>query len=171
MSVGMFQTVKPMLLSSMLLPKLLDCPMQSVEMELMKVAQSQKEEIKGLETIEYQLKIFDDIPYEDQIKELVRGAKDNLTFDRALIKSMLEVYKSEDITRMLLMMQEDETSVMNDHQEIMLDTRNKNWIPEIGKYAKEQPTFFAVGSAHLAGENGVIKLLRKQGYLVKPVMK
>ena len=51
----------------------------------------------------------------------------------------------------------------------LLINRNKNWIPEISKYAKEKPTFFGVGAGHLPGENGVINLLRKAGYTVKAV--
>ena len=171
MSVEMMKTIKPSMLQSMLLPKLLDCSMQSFEMELVKVAKEQGEEVKGLETIEYQLSIFDEIPYEDQIKELVRSAKDNLAFDKTTIKAMLNVYQKEDINRMLDMMDEDETSIMNEHSDKMLDTRNTNWIPEIGKFAKEKPTFFGVGAAHLAGEKGVINLLREAGYTVTPVMK
>ena len=169
MSVGMFKNIKPTLLSSMLIPKLLDCQMQSVEMELVKVAKEQKEEVKGLETIEYQMTVFDQIPYEDQIQELLRSSKDNLAHDKAVITTMLEVYKSEDISRMLEMMSEDETSILSKYQSIMLDTRNKNWISGITKFSKEQPTFFGVGAGHLAGDNGVIKLLRKLGYRVTAV--
>jgi uncharacterized protein YbaP (TraB family) len=33
----------------------------------------------------------------------------------------------------------------------------------------EKPVFFAVGAGHLAGENGVIKLLRKEGYKLTPI--
>jgi uncharacterized protein YbaP (TraB family) len=34
---------------------------------------------------------------------------------------------------------------------------------------KQQPTFFAVGAGHLAGKDGVIHLLRSNGYKVRPV--
>ncbi len=51
----------------------------------------------------------------------------------------------------------------------LLNNRNKNWIPIIIKTAKEMPTFFGVGAAHLAGDEGVIKLLRKAGYKVVAV--
>jgi uncharacterized protein YbaP (TraB family) len=34
---------------------------------------------------------------------------------------------------------------------------------------QQSPSFFAVGAAHLGGDIGVITLLRKQGYTVKPV--
>jgi uncharacterized protein len=52
----------------------------------------------------------------------------------------------------------------------MLDNRNKNWIPKIIEFAKEQRVFFGFGAGHLPGENGVINLLRKEGYTVKAVM-
>ena len=35
--------------------------------------------------------------------------------------------------------------------------------------AKDKPTFFAVGAAHLGGDKGVISLLRKKGFEVVPV--
>ena len=33
----------------------------------------------------------------------------------------------------------------------------------------EMPTFFAVGAGHLAGQKGVINLLRKEGYTLTPL--
>jgi uncharacterized protein YbaP (TraB family) len=34
---------------------------------------------------------------------------------------------------------------------------------------KNSSTFFAVGAGHLAGSQGVLELLRKQGYKVKGI--
>jgi hypothetical protein len=50
----------------------------------------------------------------------------------------------------------------------MLTQRNRNWTREIQKLMKaEEGTFlFAVGAAHLAGEDSVIKMLRDQGETV-----
>ena len=53
---------------------------------------------------------------------------------------------------------------------LMLQNRNQNWIPVMATEMKKAPTFFAVGAAHLGGINGVINLLRKRGYLVKPII-
>jgi uncharacterized protein YbaP (TraB family) len=52
---------------------------------------------------------------------------------------------------------------------LLLDDRNKNWIMQLPGIMKEQPAFIAVGALHLAGENGLVALLRKQGYIVTPV--
>ena len=171
MSVKMLQSMKPSLLSAMFLPSLLDCSMQSIEVELIKVAKEQKEDIKGLETVASQMEIFDLIPYEDQVEELLKSVKDNLLRDKENLVKMLEIYDSENITEMLTYMEDDKENNLGKYMDIMLDKRNKNWIPVIIAYAKEQPTFFGVGAGHLAGENGVIQLLRKEGYTLRPIQK
>lgn len=167
--LSVVQNMKPTLLSAMLYPKLLDCPMQSFEQELIKVAQAQNEEILGLETIEDQLNVFDEIPYEDQVADLLRSAKDNLEYDKTVFAEMFKVYKSENITKMEAMMDDDKNSAVSKHQDKLLTNRNKKWIPRISDYSKTQSTFFGVGAAHLAGENGVIKLLRAKGFKVEAV--
>lgn len=170
MSVKLLENVKPFFLSSMFYPKMIDCPMQSFELELTKVASEQNEEILGLETIEEQLKVFDDIPLEDQYKDLVRMAEGSLEKDKATFSKMLKIYKDEDINALIDIMNDDTNSTMSKHQDVLLEQRNKNWISKIGEYAKEQPTFFGVGEGHLPGKNGVIQLLRNAGYTVTAVL-
>lgn len=168
-SVKMIENVKPFFLTSMLYPKFIDCPMESFEAELMKVAKEQNEEIFGLETIDDQINVFEVIPYEDQVKDLVRTAKDNMAYDKAKFAKLLSIYKDENITDMLNIMNDDNYSSVAEYQDELLDNRNINWIPKIKEYAEKQATFFGVGAGHLAGENGVINLLRQAGYTVTAV--
>jgi uncharacterized protein YbaP (TraB family) len=51
----------------------------------------------------------------------------------------------------------------------MLVNRNKNWIPKLENWMKQKTLFIAVGAGHLAGDEGVINLLKRQGYTVEPV--
>ena len=51
----------------------------------------------------------------------------------------------------------------------MLVNRNKNWIPKLENWMKTKSLFIAVCAGHLAGDEGIINLLRKQGYTVEPV--
>jgi uncharacterized protein YbaP (TraB family) len=169
MSAKMINTFKPFMLNSMLLPKLLDCEFQSVEMELMKVTQNQNEEIYGLETIDDQLQIFDNIPYQEQVDELLKTAQSDLSKEKGEMKKLMEVYESKDIEKMLVVMEESENKISTDNKDVLLINRNKNWIPVIESVIKTTSTFFGVGAAHLAGDDGVIKLLRKQGYTVEAV--
>lgn len=168
-SLKTIDTFKPFMISSMYLPKLLDCPMKAVDMELMKIATEQNEEVLGLETIESQLIIFDKIPYKIQVEEILKTAKNNMVKDKEEMNKMLSIYKSENIEKMLELSLESENKMFAEYTDDLLTKRNKNWIPTIEKVTKEKPTLFAVGAAHLAGDNGVIKLLRTKGYRVEAV--
>lgn len=163
-----FNTVKPFFVSAMLLPKLLDCPIQSIEEELMKISTEQNEETLGLETIQEQMNVFDTIPYQDQIDELVKTAKDNMEKDKKEFQQLLEIYKSKNINALLETTGKSEELYSKFDDELLLN-RNKNWIPRIEKIINIKTTFIGIGAAHLAGENGLIRLLRKQGYKVEAV--
>jgi hypothetical protein len=169
MSAKMFDSFKPFMVTTMLYPKMLDCPFQSFENELMKATKEQKEEVFGLESVEDQMKVFDNISYEIQAEELVKMAKNNLEKDKAELAKMMKIYKNKDIEGMLKMMEDSENKITADNQEFLLNNRNRNWIPVMVKTMKEKPTFFGVGAGHLAGDEGVIILLRKQGYKVESI--
>ncbi|MDL2210966.1 TraB/GumN family protein, partial [Bacteroides sp. OttesenSCG-928-M17] len=53
--------------------------------------------------------------------------------------------------------------------EAMTDNRNIAWIKKLPTFLKETSNFIAVGALHLPGKNGLINLLRKEGFLVEPV--
>ena len=169
MSAKLFDSFKPFMISSMLFPKMLDCKSQSVESELMKITKEQNEEIFGLEKAEDQMKVFDEISYQDQADELLKTVKDNLEKDKKEFQEMITIYQNKDIEGMLKMMSDSDNKITSENQDILLNDRNKNWIPIMVKIMKDKPTFFGVGAGHLAGEEGVIKLLRKKGYKVEAV--
>ena len=47
--------------------------------------------------------------------------------------------------------------------------RNLLWMDKIVSTIEQQPTLVAVGVAHLPGEEGIINLLKKEGFTVEPV--
>jgi uncharacterized protein YbaP (TraB family) len=168
-SAQMFNTIKPFMISAMLYPKMINCEMKSVEGSLMMLSGQQKKKVFGLETVQEQLSVFDAIPYDIQMKELIKTAKSNLDNDKAEMDSMLKIYKSEDINAMVALMKESENEITSRFEGPLLTDRNKKWIPKIETVARETPTFFGVGAGHLGGENGVIILLKKAGFTVEPV--
>ena len=61
--------------------------------------------------------------------------------------------------------------VMNEkYRKWLLEVRNENWMVKMPDMMKDKSTFFAVGAAYLLGEQGMINLLRKKGYVVKPIL-
>ncbi len=166
MPLRMLNTAKPFLLMSMLYPSILQCKPVSWESVFQKMAKEKGIEIQGLEKLQDQMNIFDKIPYKVQsdmfVKMLLNFDSSKKEFD-----TMLEVYKNKDINELNILTNKEED--FGEYTNILLDDRNHNWIPVIGERAKKMPTFFAFGAGHLGGEKGVINLLRKAGFTVKPV--
>ncbi|MCB0548975.1 MAG: TraB/GumN family protein [Phaeodactylibacter sp.] len=144
-----------------------DSQVVSYEMELMQMAQQRSMPIEGLETAEYQMSMFDSIPYKAQAEMLVESIKSGKT-DDGQFQQMVELYKNQDLQGMQAMMA-DEASGIGGYEDLLLVRRNRNWIPVMGEMMKLKPTFFAVGAGHLGGDEGVVALLREAGYEVKPV--
>jgi len=164
----MFQTMKPFFLVAMLYPKMMPCKtISGVEEELMKLAKDQKKEVQGLETMAFQASIFDSIPYEQQAKELLKTV-DSLDHFRKYFDTMLVVYKSQRIREMADLFNDNEMGV-EENQDILLDNRNRNWVTQLKKIMQKEPVFVAVGAGHLPGDKGLINLLKKEGYTVRPV--
>ena len=164
--------IKPMFLSvfassDMDMGGLANGSMVSYEMELMKIAQEQDKKIDGLETAEYQMSMFDSIPYQAQANMLVESIQSGDSGDDQF-KMMVDLYKRQDLLGMTKMLSSD-TEGIGEYEDILLATRNKNWIPIMGEMMRDKPTFFAVGAGHLGGEVGVIALLRKEGYTMTPI--
>ena len=138
---------------------------KSYEMEFAKIAEDGKKETGGLETVEFQISVFDDIPYKEQAAMLVEGIKSGGTEDE-MFQELIDLYKNQDVEGLYNMMKQDE-SIM-DYEDALLTKRNQNWIPIMKEMMKLKTTFFAVGAGHLGGPFGVIKLLRDAGYEVSP---
>lgn len=144
---------------------------KSYELELTARAKSQKKAIAGLETAEFQMSLFDSIPYSAQAQMLVdaiQSGKDTTNASDSAFDQMIQLYLDQDIIGMQSMISDDDTGIGN-YEDLLLLKRNRNWIPVIEGFAKENATFFAVGAGHLGGEEGVIALLRKVGYVLVPV--
>ncbi len=139
---------------------------KSYEMEFFSIAQEAKKEMDGLESIDYQLSVFDSIPYEDQASMLLETIKTSDTEDDSF-KEMVQMYLDQDINKMVSSISEEEG--IGGFEDILLYNRNKNWIPIMSEKMKVQKTFFAVGAGHLGGKDGVIDLLMKEGYTLTPL--
>jgi uncharacterized protein YbaP (TraB family) len=166
MPLEMLNTAKPFLLMSMLYPSLLACTPVSWESIFQKMAQTKGIEIQGLEKLQDQMDIFDKIPYKIQSDMFVKMLL-NIDSSKKDFNEMLDVYKKKDINQLNILTNKEED--FGAYTNLLLDDRNHNWIPVIGEQAKKIPTFFAFGAGHLGGEKGVINLLRKAGFTVKPV--
>lgn len=167
MNFGMMQSIKPFFLSAMAVTSFMSCSTpQGYDMYFMEQAKAKEKSIIGLETLMDQVNMIDKIPYQEQVDELLEMASKPAEENSRVYQEMLKRYEAKDLDGLMKFMTEQESS-MNLYAEDFLDNRNKKWIPVIEEKAKETSTFFAFGAAHLAGNNGVINLLRRAGYTIK----
>ena len=165
---GMIEKMKPIFLSSMIGEKSFGCEQQDgMEMRIMEEASKHDKEIKGLETMAYQAGIMDSIPYDIQAKELLK-AIDSSSVQDSSVKTLIDLYKKQDLEKLDSLMNKTEGEI-GKYNEYLLFRRNRNWVEKIKTLVKDKSYLFAVGAGHLPGLKGVIVLLRKEGFTLKPV--
>lgn len=151
----------------------LDCPMAlGYDMALTLEAEQIKKEVLGLESIEKQIEVLFSQSDEEAI-QTIQYIVDNLDEFILETQQLMELYKQQNIQEMYNFTKRafEDPKYPSGNIEEFLHERNQNWIPILEKHIQSKPSFIAVGAAHLAGEQGVIQLLRNQGFTVKAITK
>ncbi len=167
--LSMMDRFKPYFITALISESKFPCATKDgMEQAIMKYAGKSKKPIYGLETIQYQASVFDSIPYENQAKDLVKmidsAGKGNDDEDIKLI----EVYRNQDLNKMTELTAGE--GGIGQYLDLLLYKRNANWVNKMPDLMKQKQILFAVGAGHLGGEKGVIDLLRKAGYSVRPMI-
>ncbi|MEM7009966.1 MAG: TraB/GumN family protein [Verrucomicrobiota bacterium] len=163
----MFDKMKPgmmaMTISSIEAVKIGAMPNFGVEMIYDTKARKDGKPVKGLETVEFQIGLFDQLDADEQDEMLA------MTIDQAketpeMLDKMIEVWRSGDakaLDEMLNKYFEEEAKLT----QLLLYKRNADWIPSIEEELNgEGTTMFIVGAGHLVGKKSVIEMLEDKGY-------
>jgi uncharacterized protein YbaP (TraB family) len=157
---------KPYLLVPLLYPSMFSCNLVSLEKELQIIAEKDSVPIYGLETLEFQMKLFDSIPYKTQANLLKLNLFQYEKYKKEL-EQVIQMYRKKQIEDMQKTVESDPD--FNKYETMLLQKRNNTWIPIILNEIATEPVFIAVGAGHLGGTGGLLSLLRKQGFSVVPV--
>lgn len=161
-----FEKRKPFILMQISLQKVITGKTRMIDMEIENKAKQNKIPVSGLETMEFQLSMFDKMPASD-VAEAVMSAVRNPDEAETGYRKMVELYVKQNVETLADYILNSEQ--IGQSSEELLDKRNLNWIPKMEELMKTKSCFFAVGAGHLGGPNGVIQLLRQKGYEVTPV--
>lgn len=162
-----FGKMKPFALVSLASAEDMMKDSESYEQTIMKIQKEAEVELAGLETLEEQMSIFDDMSNEEQATMVMDAIRGDKKAEKQL-DDMLRLYTSQNIDSMYLMVHE-EGDVMADNEMQFLTERNQKWIPRMAEMMEGNQIFFAVGAAHLGGPEGVLELLRREGYTVTSI--
>lgn len=133
------------------------------ELEFIEQAKKKNMTFDGFETVKSQFAIFDQAYSDDEMINMLDKSEPKETY------KLVSEYKTENINGVFDVVT-DQKAMSEKTRKLILDNRNLNWIKIMPELMKSESVFFAVGSGHLGGEFGVINLLRKAGYSVKPVL-
>lgn len=143
-------------------------PAQQLDGEIQKRGAEAGKEIGGFETIEDQCKAMFGTSIMTQANELMEMVRNDDKASGTAIR-LAKAYLSGDLNSMLAIMEDPELGGDEEWSDRMLNKRNANWVRIMAGLLPTASVLIAVGAGHLPGDKGLISLLRKEGYTVKPV--
>jgi uncharacterized protein YbaP (TraB family) len=137
-----------------------------VDQSLANEAKRSGKPTRGLENLEFQIGLLDQLSKKDQELMLRETVTELELLDKNLNKIIQSWLKGDgdQLAKLLLagMMEYPDL-----HQKIIVD-RNRRWVPELEKLLQQGGgAMVAVGAAHLVGKDGVIEMLKAKGYSVE----
>jgi uncharacterized protein len=161
-----FSGMKPFVLVQIGVQAMMNAHSKSYEMDLISKAGVNKQPVRGLESMESQFAIFDNLKPEVLTEMIMEGIRHPEKAAETQ-QQMVALYVAKDVEGLAKLIVESEDIAGS--AEELLYRRNRNWIPVMTDYMKTQSCFFAVGAGHLGGDQGVIQLLKDAGYTVTPI--
>ncbi|WP_460672760.1 TraB/GumN family protein [Larkinella ripae] len=172
--LGMFNQMKPIITATMLglsyaqkesdtLSSFTGMP---IDLYFASDGRKRQKKVNSLETMEEQISfLYDHDPVEKQAQQLVEMVKGKADMHE-LGKSVTQLYLKQDLQGMWKLNEKYGSSFGD--MSYLIDERNHNWMKRLPGLMAVRPTFVAVGALHLPGPNGLIELLKKEGYKVEP---
>jgi uncharacterized protein YbaP (TraB family) len=141
-----------------------------LDMKLYQQALQAGKPVFGLESIQEQLAIFDNMPEQDQLV-LLRDAVENLAEIEAVQGELIAAWLRRDLGALMAIndaaMQAADRQLAAEFQDRLIVRRNQLMTERLLQYLEEGNVFIAVGALHLPGETGLLNLLEQRGYAVR----
>lgn len=167
-SIIFFNRIKPFFTYTQLMQAQMRQDRKSaMDLELMNYAKKRNKKLFGLEKMEDQIKVVDKISLEEQVKMLL-GILEPEKLETEFIK-MKDLYLSQNISELYNLTTSNKDMPEN-FTKTFLHDRNKKMARSIIRISRRYSSVHAFGAAHLAGEKGIIEILRRKGYTVEPVV-
>ena len=130
----------------------------------------------GLESPLVGAKIFQDLPSDKNLQSL-QNAVTHWQENEKMNQRLIDLYNAgEPVAFFAYAFNEDEQLKFIPHADrafwkqwiytTLLEERTATWLPKIQAELPHQSTIIAVGAMHTIGKNGLVELLKKQGYSV-----
>ncbi len=141
-------------------------PEHGVDQHFFTAAKKDRKEIVALETVEFQLNLFNEFSKADQ-EAMLKQTLQEISSYKKIMEEMTTAWKTGDEQKLDALMLES----MRDFPQIMkklLVDRNVQWVKKLDEMLQGgEDVFVVVGAAHLVGKESVVDLFRRKGYTVE----
>ena len=138
-------------------------PMSGVDMFFSRKARRDDKALGGLETMEFQARLFGELPMPEQ-EMFLRSTLSEIEVLQEDMGKMIRYWrkgKDDELAEFINVGLEEFPSL----QQTFVDDRNRDWIPAIESFLEgDQNVMVIVGAGHLVGNNSVIELLEENGH-------
>lgn len=142
-----------------------------LDKKLANIARNSDIRIEGLETIDEQLSVFDDLILADQVN-LLRSTMSTLTEKNQAYRELLDAYLSGDLEKLVQVSKDQEPKDKKLAELIksrLIYDRNQKMFDRLQQRLHAGNTFIAVGALHLPGKQGLLNKLSQAGYRLSRV--
>ena len=142
-------------------------PTQQPDLFLQNRAKEKGIPVKGFETALFQAKALFGAPLAEQASDLMRTVSQFGQLKNYMI-AMNKAYMNQNLSALQSFVENPEFTTPQAQDRLIYD-RNHRWADQLKTILPQESTFIVVGAGHLPGEQGLIELLRGQGYTVTAV--
>jgi uncharacterized protein YbaP (TraB family) len=162
------KSLRPIFINALFLQHFLNCQQDPLLLDELLIQQAQvtKKTIVGLETVPMQLELFDRIPLQEQVQALYDMAVEP-SQSREDLQQLQAIYLEDNSEKLFQVMRSQDD--FDTFEQPFLSQRNKKWMMDLPKLIAAKSTFIAIGAGHLSGTDGLLSLLRQQGYDITPI--
>lgn len=143
-----------------------------MDQSIYKRALELRKPVYGLESAAEQLAVFDQMDESLQV-QLLRDTVEQLEQLPTQYEAVVNAYLSRDLTMLKELSREYETVSDEEFRDwfelVLIQNRNLRMAERLKEYLSQGRVFVAVGALHLPGEQGLLNLLKAEGYRVTPV--
>ena len=168
--MGIFNPMKPWFAAINLIAIKLKAlgldPRRGVDQYLAGEAKRRGKPISGLETLDFQIGLLDQLSKQNQ-EAMLRETVSELDLLDRNIDEIVRSWADGDEAVLAKLLLAGMVEFPEIHQKVLVE-RNRRWLPEIEKLIHDgSGAMLVVGAAHLVGQDGVIEMLKAKGYRVE----
>lgn len=165
LDIDQMKTLQPFIILNLVLQQMFNHENTKILDEwIFENAQNSSKILTGLEDLKEHYNILHKIPLKIQYELIMNSFFQYSNFKKKM-KALIESYLQQDIKNMYHQAKNFSSSA----KKILLKERNLSMTDRFDQLMQQNSTFAAVGAGHLYGQFGLISLLKKNSYRIKPI--